>query len=288
VTGLPAEAAALVAEALAGGGRIVVLTGAGVSAASGIPTFRGPEGYWTVGSDVYTPQQLATQAMFRSDPARVWTWYLWRLGVCRAAEPNPAHHALVDMERALGDRFLLITQNVDGLHTRAGSTLARTYAIHGHIERMRCAGGCGATLLDVPAGVGVKESGDGLTATDRRLLRCPSCGGWARPHVLWFDELYDEASYRFDSSLRAARDATLLVTVGTSGATNLPSLVVRTAVDAGAALVDVNPEGNPFGDLAQRLPRGAAVRAEAADALPALARLIREHEEGARRRRAPS
>jgi NAD-dependent SIR2 family protein deacetylase len=98
--------------------------------------------------------------MFRSDPERVWTWYLWRLGVCRAAEPNPAHHALVGLERA--------------------------------------------------------------------------------------------------------RDAALLVTVGTSGATNLPSLVVRTAVDVGAALVDVNPEGNPFGDLAQRMPRGAAVRAEAA------------------------
>jgi NAD-dependent deacetylase len=265
---LPPEVDGLLAETA--GGRVVVLTGAGISAASGIPTFRGPEGYWTVGSDVYTPEQLATQAMFRTDPERVWAWYLWRLGVCRAAEPNAAHRALVDLERALVDRFLLITQNVDGLHARAGSSPERTYAIHGNIERMRCAGGCGATLLDVPAGVGVKKPGEGLAAADLDLLRCPGCGGWTRPHVLWFDEFYDEASYRFESSLRAAREADLLVTVGTSGATNLPTQVVRTALDAGAALIDVNPEDNPFGQLAAALDRGANVRTPAAEVLPAL------------------
>ena len=110
------------AAALAGDGAFVVVTGAGVSAESGIPTFRGQDGYWTVGSRVYHPQELATHAAFRRMPEEVWRWYLYRLGVCRAAEPNPAHVALVELERALGDRFRLVTQNVDGLHLRAGSS----------------------------------------------------------------------------------------------------------------------------------------------------------------------
>ncbi|MCA9686135.1 MAG: RNA polymerase subunit sigma, partial [Myxococcales bacterium] len=95
--------------------KVVVLTGAGISAESGIPTFRGPEGYWTVGAREYHPQELATLQAFNRMPREVWHWYLYRRGICRAAEPNPAHFALVELERALGDRFTLITQNVDGL-----------------------------------------------------------------------------------------------------------------------------------------------------------------------------
>ena len=106
------------------GGRVVFLTGAGVSAESGIPTFRGQEGYWTVGSREYHPQEMATQASFTKMPRECWRWYLYRRGVCNAAQPNAGHEALVRAERALKDRFRLITQNVDGLHRRAGNIQA--------------------------------------------------------------------------------------------------------------------------------------------------------------------
>ncbi|HVV49677.1 MAG TPA: Sir2 family NAD-dependent protein deacetylase, partial [Polyangia bacterium] len=104
-----------------GGGPIVFLTGAGISAESGIPTFRGAEGYWRVGSRNYQPTEMAAAAAFARMPEEVWRWYLYRRGVCRAAAPNDAHRALVALERRLGARFLLVTQNVDGLHLRAGS-----------------------------------------------------------------------------------------------------------------------------------------------------------------------
>src|SRR5438552_13760341 len=101
-------------EALTKPGRVVVLTGAGVSAESGIPTFRGKDGYWTVGAREYHPQELATHAAFERMPWEVWAWYLYRRGVCRGARPNAAHDALVRLDAHLGARFALVTQNVDG------------------------------------------------------------------------------------------------------------------------------------------------------------------------------
>src|ERR1017187_4141744 len=100
----------------AAAGPVVFLTGAGISAESGIPTFRGPEGFWRVGSRNYQPTEMATAVAFARMPAEVWRWYLFRRGVCRSAAPNAAHRALVRFEKRAGDRFLLIIQNVDGLH----------------------------------------------------------------------------------------------------------------------------------------------------------------------------
>src|SRR5580765_1561727 len=139
-------------EALDRPGGVVALTGAGISAESGIPTFRGKEGYWTVGSREYHAQELATQAAFREMPWEVWAWYLYRRTVCRAAAPNAAHHALVELDARLPDRFALITQNVDGLHRRAGSPDARTFPIHGDIDLMRCARDCVVDRWPIPAG----------------------------------------------------------------------------------------------------------------------------------------
>src|SRR5258707_520163 len=118
-------------ESLARRGNVIVLPGAGVSAESGIPTFRGKDGYWTIGTRDYHPQELATHAAFETMPWDVWAWYLYRRGVCRAAQPNAGHAAIVRWDATLGDRFALVTQNVDGLHPRAGSPPARTFAIHG-------------------------------------------------------------------------------------------------------------------------------------------------------------
>ncbi len=252
-------------------GRVVVLTGAGISAESGIPTFRGSDGYWVVGSRNYMPQEMATREMFDRSPEEVWRWYLYRFGTCRFAKPNAGHAALVWLEAALGDRFTLVTQNIDGLHRRAGSS--RVYCIHGDSAHVRCAAECGAGLQDLP-GFPPRSKDDPFTAADRARLSCSRCGGWLRPHVLWFDECYDEPYYRMESTLRAAAQADLLLVVGTSGATNLPMQVGRIAFSRGAAMVDVNPEPNPFAELAERSRRGFFARGSACDRLPAIAEAL--------------
>jgi NAD-dependent deacetylase len=271
---MDAELKQVLTDFASSGGRITVLSGAGISAESGIPTFRGPEGYWSVGAVEYHPQEMATLQMFRRTPDEVWAWYLYRLGVCRAASPNPGHHALVKIERLFGERFTLITQNVDGLHLRAGNSPARTLQIHGNVFLMRCAGECGKAPLPIPAAVGGKARGAKLTAADRELLRCPQCRGWTRPHVLWFDEYYDETYYRFESALRAAAATDLLITVGTSGATNLPNQVAQVVRSRDGILVDVNVAANHFSRLALSGGRGFFCRGPSGRVLPEIADLL--------------
>jgi NAD-dependent deacetylase len=248
-------------------GRVVALTGAGISAESGIPTFRGKEGFWVVGSRNYMPQEMATQAMFQRSPEEVWRWYLYRFGVCHHAQPNAGHQALVELERALGDRFTLVTQNIDGLHRRAGSSAERTYCIHGDAAHVRCAEECGAGISPLPD-FRVRSKDDRFTREDRQKLTCPRCAGWLRPHVLWFDEYYDEENYRMQSALRAAGEAQLLLVIGTSGATNLPMQIGQMAHRRGIAMVDVNPEYNPFAELAEASARGFFAKGTACERLP--------------------
>jgi NAD-dependent deacetylase len=255
-------------QALDRPGRVLALTGAGVSAESGIPTFRGKEGYWTVGSREYHPQELATHEAFEAMPWSVWAWYLYRLGVCRRATPNPAHHALARLATALPDRFALVTQNVDGLHLRAHSPPATTYPIHGDISQMRCARECVPDRWPIPDEVPALDKGEEVPARARALLVCPRCGSIARPHVLWFDESYDEPRYHLDTVRRLAAETTLLVVAGTSAQTNLPWQVVSLAAYRGATIVDVNVEDNPFGDIAAR--SGGVIRSPASTALPAI------------------
>ncbi len=260
-----------VLEATSPSGQVVWLTGAGVSAESGIPTFRGKEGYWTVGAREYHPQELATFEAFSELPEEVWAWYLYRRGVCHAAAPNAGHRALVELERALGDDMLLVTQNVDGLHRRAGTSEARMYEIHGRIDQMRCARECTPARYPVPDGVDTAwDKARKIGAAERALLVCPRCGGPSRPHVLWFDESYDEPRYRFDSSQRAAAESALLVVVGTAGATTLPHRMVSTVARRGAPLLVVNADPSPFSEVAESLPRGAFWSTTSAAALPAL------------------
>jgi NAD-dependent deacetylase len=264
---------ARLARALTGRGTVLALTGAGVSAESGIPTFRGPEGYWTVGSRVYLPQEMATQAAFHAMPDEVWRWYLARLGTCHGAQPNAAHRALAALDRALGHRFLLVTQNVDGLHLRAGSAHDRTYQIHGNVDFMRCAGAHDQELVPMPAGLPPVHQDAPLPDEVRTRLVCPRCGERTRPHVLWFDEYYDEELFRFQSSLEAAARCAVLVTIGTSGATNLPSQMVLAASRAGALLVDVNPDDGPFAQAA-RDAGGVWLAGTATEVVPPLADAI--------------
>ena len=263
----------LLGSALKASGRWLFLTGAGISAESGVPTFRGPEGYWRVGSRNYHPEELATRRAFAGTPAIVWDWYLHRYRTCTQAQPNSAHHALVEAARLLGERFLLITQNVDGLHRRAGSPADRLYEIHGNIAYARCSAGCVgliplADLLDrfPAAGSASHELPEGL--------RCPECSAWLRPHVLWFDEFYDEPLFRFESPRRAAGEASLLVVIGTTGATNLPLQIAEIAARAGTPLVVINPEPNPFSDWVERSAAGLYLQGRAGDWVPVLLRAL--------------
>jgi NAD-dependent deacetylase len=260
-------------EIASSAGPIVFLTGAGISAESGIPTFRGSEGFWRVGSRNYQPTEMATALAFSAMPEEVWRWYLYRRGICRAAAPNLAHLALVRLEEQLGDRFLLVTQNVDGLHLRAGNSEARTYQIHGNIDFCRCRSGC-TPAGPLPEALARDWADDGektrpLSDAERAALRC-ACGDWLRPHVLWFDESYDEPLYRYLSALRAAEQAAALVVVGTSGATTLPTRMCEIVAARGAPFIVVDPEPTVFSELAEGSARGLFLRGTASAVVPSL------------------
>lgn len=247
----------------------IVLTGAGISAESGVPTFRGKDGYWRVGSKNYHAQELATLAAFQRMPEHVWAWYLERRRVCRSAAPNAAHGALAAAASALGDRLLLITQNVDGLHRRAGSPEATTYEIHGNLDYMRCLRGCRGVLA-------IPELDAVPPAALETALACPACRAPCRPHVLWFDEFYDEEHYRFDSSLEAAARASLLIVIGTTGTTNLPLQICDRALRRGTPLVVIDPEPNVFSERATPGSSGVFLQGTAGDWVPEVMRRLRE------------
>ncbi len=252
--------------------RLVFLTGAGISAESGIPTFRGEEGYWTIGSKVYQPQEMATWSNFSKMPAQVWRWYLYRRAICHQAKPNPAHLALADLEKSFQNQFTLVTQNVDGLHLRAGNTFDRTYQIHGNIDYMRPYRGDSSSLE--PITMSTDQATIDAMSDDELLEALKRNGKECRPHVLWFDECYDEDLYRFQSSLEVTARTDLLVIVGTSGATNLPNQMVSMAAQRGIPFIDINPNENIFGEAARRLPHGLSIQGSAGAVLPTLAQAL--------------
>mmetsp|Transcript_125275 Transcript_125275/g.267418 ORF Transcript_125275/g.267418 Transcript_125275/m.267418 type:complete len:657 (-) Transcript_125275:116-2086(-) len=241
-----------IAQLLRRSSRVVVLTGAGVSAESGIPTFRGADGYWTVGSKNYQPQELATWEKFNELPEEIWRWYQYRWGLCRQSAPNPGHHALVELMGLVENGFELVTQNVDGLHLLAGSDPARLCEIHGRIDQMRCdenvTGACLHELdLNDPQHLQLARSTVMATpkpANDEReeqLPRCPKCGVRQRPKILFFDECYNEALYKSKTAMAATEACDLLLIVGTQLSTGLPSRMVQAAFAAGAVVVRMDP-----------------------------------------------
>jgi len=229
-------------EALRTAERVVVLTGAGVSAESGVPTFRDAQtGLW----ERYDAAELATPEAFRRDPELVWRWYLWRRELVAAARPNPAHLALAELEGRLPG-LVLVTQNVDGLHRRAGSR--RVIELHGDLTRTRCAD-CGRRRedpVDLASGV----------------PRC-ACGGLLRPDVVWFGEMLPAAA--LTEAAAAARACDVLLSVGTSSLVYPAAGLPYEALTGGATVVEVNPQPTPLTRRAHH-----AVHAPAGTALPAL------------------
>lgn len=212
---------------------VVALTGAGISAESGIPTFRGDGGLWRN----FRAEELATPEAFARDPKLVWEWYDWRRGIIAKAEPNLAHSALVKLERSMRD-FTLVTQNVDGLHDRAGSY--RILKLHGDIWRLRCVA-CGA---DWP---------------DRRvpLPKIPpkcQCGGIARPAVVWFGESLPPGILA--EAQHATESADVLLVVGTSAVVYPAASLIPLAKRSGAKVIEVNPDETPMSPLADCSLRG--------------------------------
>ena len=233
-----------VRERLTKASRVAVLTGAGISADSGIPTFRGPEGLWKN----FRAEDLATPGAFERDPKLVWEWYNWRRELLATKEPNPAHRALVKMEAGMESRqgqFRLLTQNVDGLHGRAGSR--NLVELHGNIWKVRCTG-CGAVSEDRRVPIPIPPY-------------CPSCGKMLRPHIVWFGEALDPRD--IDLSVEALETCDLMLVIGTSGVVQPAASFASTARSAGAFVVEINPD-------ASSSAAHVALRGRAAEIVPQL------------------
>jgi NAD-dependent deacetylase len=216
---------------------VAVLTGAGISAESGVPTFRGPGGLWRS----YRAEDLATPHAFGRDPGLVWEWYDWRRGVIGACQPNAAHETLVEMESRLDD-FVLITQNVDGLHRLAGSR--NVIELHGNIWRLRCTQGCRSPwedrtipLAEIPP-------------------HCPHCGALARPDVVWFGESLPAEALA--TAFAAAQRCQVMLVIGTSAVVQPAASLPLVALQRGAYVVEINPQPTPLSDSVHQVLHGPA------------------------------
>ncbi|GAB4274196.1 MAG: NAD-dependent deacylase [Candidatus Promineifilaceae bacterium] len=226
--------------------QVTVLTGAGISAESGVPTFRDAQsGLWAQ----YDPTELATPKAFAANPALVWEWYEWRRSLIAGARPNPGHMALAKMA-AYFSRFTLITQNVDGLHQRAGSDAIE---LHGNIWRVKCAAN-GHQIADWQTLPGKPPA-------------CPQCGSLLRPDVVWFGEGLPRMA--LSAAFAAAKACHVFFSIGTSSLVQPAAALPVTAVEHGAVLVEINPQNTPLTPYANYALKGAA-----GEVLPALVEMV--------------
>ncbi len=215
---------------------LVVLTGAGVSAESGVPTFRGAEGLWRT----YKAEELATPIAFHRDPLLVWEFYAWRRELIAACKPNQAHLLLAEIENQISD-FTLITQNVDGLHASAGSR--NIIELHGSIWRMRCPN-CG------------DRWDDRKVPLEKLPPSCPGCAENARPDVVWFGEALDPEV--IDGVFETVQRARVMLVIGTSGIVYPAAELPRVGKMHGAKLFEINTEETPISSIAEKVYRSKA------------------------------
>jgi NAD-dependent deacetylase len=236
-------------RALRNAERCTVLTGAGISAESGVPTFRGAEGLW----GKFRPEELATMDAFLENPQIVWEWYNWRRKLLGEVKPNPGHYALAELAGMVDD-FSLITQNVDGLHAVAGSM--DILELHGNIRRNKCSRCNEACYIE-----------DEVDPMD--IPTCKYCGGKIRPDVVWFGEMLN--STVIERAFVCAERADVFLSVGTSAVVHPAASLPITAKRAGAILVEINPEPTPLSEIADfRFERPSG------DFLPILVDQLRE------------
>ncbi len=203
---------------------MAVLTGAGISAESGVPTFREAQtGLWAK----YDPQELATPQAFRRDPKLVWEWYAWRREIVGQAAPNPGHMALAELAARV-PQFSLITQNVDGLHQRAGSR--NVIALHGNITETKCFGN--------------EHFIESWADSDAVPPHCPICNELLRPNVVWFGESLPAGALA--TAVQAARTCDLFLSVGTSALVHPAASLPLLALENGAVTVEINPQSTPL------------------------------------------
>ncbi|MCD6250215.1 MAG: NAD-dependent deacylase [candidate division Zixibacteria bacterium] len=230
------------------------LTGAGISAESGVPTFRGQQGLWKK----FRPEQLATMEAFLASPDVVWEWYNWRRELISDVSPNPGHYALKEMEDFFS-KFTLITQNVDNLHRVVGSS--RVLELHGNIYHNKCVD-CGLALAE------------DLEIDPSAIPVCGKCGGQVRPDVVWFGEMLPGDVMEF--AFADAEKAEVFITVGTSALVQPAASLPLVAKRAGATLIEINPERTPLSDIAD-----FSFRAKSGELLPQLVTVLRERQKGA-------
>lgn len=230
--------------------RVAVLTGAGVSAESGVPTFRGEEGLWKK----FRPEELANFDAFMRNPELVWEWYAFRKNIIANIEPNPGHHALAKLESRVPE-FALITQNVDGLHRRAGSK--NVLELHGNLMRNRCLN-C-ETVID----------SDELEF-EGTVPHC-QCGGMLRPDVVWFGEMLPQ--HVLQEAFGAAERCDIFFSIGTSAVVHPAASLPIVAKQHGAYLIEINPEATPLTAIADESLRGAS-----GEILPVIMKDVEERE----------
>ncbi len=221
-------------EVLQDASRVAVLTGAGISAESGIPTFRGEEGLWKK----YRPEELATPTAFSQDPKLVWEWYDWRRGIIGQKEPNPGHKVIARWEETF-PTVSLITQNIDGLHQKAGSK--NIWELHGNIWKLRCT-----------------EEGT-ITENHETPLKeipplCPNCGALLRPHVVWFGESLSPTILQ--KSIQLSSECDVMFVIGTSAVVQPAASLPFEASEAGAKIVEITLDPTPLSLYADFSIRG--------------------------------
>lgn len=243
--------------------KISFLVEAGISAESGIPTFRGAGGYWVSGSKNYKAQEIGTKRFFDIAPHEVLKFYLYRKSVTEFAQPNPSHLMLKEIEFLLGDHFALISQNVDGLHKKAGNSDKRTYLIHGDTDFMRCGDACSNELHPFPKEIQLKDRPKNqLTEKEITFLKCPKCMSDLRPHVLWFDEYYNERFFKKDTVLLISKETGLLFVIGTSGETTLPHIITKNVLKKSGMVVEVNIGESYFSKLLRNKANGVVINSK--------------------------
>jgi NAD-dependent deacetylase len=238
-------------QAIQEANHITALTGAGISAESGIPTFREEQtGLWSH----YDPEELATPQAFRANPKLIWEWYRWRQEIIRQAEPNPGHTALAQIESLAQQHeffFSLITQNVDGLHKRAGNH--NIIELHGNINRSKCAT-CGII-------------GDDIPQNKTNIPRCNRCGGLQRPDVVWFGE--NLPAFALQASWEAAQICDIFLSIGTSVLVQPAASLPLIAKNKGATVIEINPNETPITSLADYRLQGCS-----GEILPQLVKVV--------------